>query len=282
MSHPKKCVTCGAPVAGKFCPQCGEKRIEPHDLTLRHFSAHAIEAFTHADGKIFRTLRSLVFRPGELTADYLAGRRRPYIGPLQLFLICNVLYFLLLPFIHWDSLSSTLSTNMELSFFRELATAMVREKLAASGMALETYRIVFDHAAVLHGKSLVILLVPLYMLPLALLYDRRDRPLLTHLVFALHFCAFFLLALMTSLELMNLAIALVTAAHHHLNYQARDLGSALPLLVLSVYYLQRGARRAYAATGWTTVIRTAVLVGLLVPILTAYRFVLFLITFWAT
>ncbi|MDP2136554.1 MAG: DUF3667 domain-containing protein, partial [Candidatus Didemnitutus sp.] len=72
------CVSCGAPTEGQFCAQCGEKRVGPGDLTLRHFVEHMLEAFTHADGKIFLTVRLLLARPGRITADYLRGKRKPY------------------------------------------------------------------------------------------------------------------------------------------------------------------------------------------------------------
>ena len=52
---PGQCVTCGAPVAGKFCAACGEKRPGPDDYRLEHFADEAVESFTHADGKVFRS-----------------------------------------------------------------------------------------------------------------------------------------------------------------------------------------------------------------------------------
>jgi hypothetical protein len=34
-------------------------------------------------------------RPGALTRSYLEGRRKPYVGPIQLFVILNVVFLLL-------------------------------------------------------------------------------------------------------------------------------------------------------------------------------------------
>jgi len=31
------CLSCGAPQTGKFCAECGEKRISAHDYSLLHF-----------------------------------------------------------------------------------------------------------------------------------------------------------------------------------------------------------------------------------------------------
>ena len=38
------------------------------------------------DGRLWKTLSALLFRPGFLTREYLAGRRRRYIRPARLFL----------------------------------------------------------------------------------------------------------------------------------------------------------------------------------------------------
>ena len=46
-----------------------------------------------------KTIRSLagVFRPGFLTAEYLAGRRRPYLGPIRIYLVAAAIFFLAAP-----------------------------------------------------------------------------------------------------------------------------------------------------------------------------------------
>jgi len=50
------------------------------------------------DGRMWRTLAGLLFRPGFLTREYLAGRRRRYIRPTRLFLVLSIALFALLRF----------------------------------------------------------------------------------------------------------------------------------------------------------------------------------------
>jgi len=50
------------------------------------------------DGKLWTTLLALAFRPGFLTREYLAGRRRRYIGPARLFLVSSLVLFAVLRF----------------------------------------------------------------------------------------------------------------------------------------------------------------------------------------
>jgi hypothetical protein len=81
------CPECGAQLVGQYCHRCGEKLPDAHDLTMKHFLHHGLHELTHFDSKIFRTLRMLLFRPGLLTVEYLAGRRHRYVLPLRLFLV---------------------------------------------------------------------------------------------------------------------------------------------------------------------------------------------------
>src|SRR3954469_7235140 len=87
------CPTCERKVATPFCPECGERPLAPRDLTLRGMFAQLCNAITNIDGRLLPSLRCLVNRPGVLTVAYVQGRRAPYIGPFQLFLIANVFFF---------------------------------------------------------------------------------------------------------------------------------------------------------------------------------------------
>jgi hypothetical protein len=58
-----------------------------------HFVQEAAEDLTHADSRIWRTLAALLFRPGELTREFLDGRRVRYLPPLRLYLVVSLLFF---------------------------------------------------------------------------------------------------------------------------------------------------------------------------------------------
>src|SRR5688572_20009688 len=91
-----RCVSCDAPITGPYCSQCGERVLEPEALTLRHFLVHTVaQELLHVDGKLWRTLRLLFARPGRLSLEYAAGRRRPFLNPFRLLLIAIVAYTLM-------------------------------------------------------------------------------------------------------------------------------------------------------------------------------------------
>ncbi len=91
---PRVCLDCGAVLGGKFCSACGQKD-EPLKRSLGDL---ALEFFQHPliDTKLWRSLLPLLFRPGALTLEYLAGRRTRYVRPLKLYLTVSVVFFALL------------------------------------------------------------------------------------------------------------------------------------------------------------------------------------------
>src|SRR4029453_178437 len=92
----ERCVSCDAPLTGPYCSRCGESAFDAEALTLRPFlvptSAHEL---LHVDGSLWRTLRLLFIRPGGLSLEFAAGRRRPYVNPFRLLLIPIILFSLM-------------------------------------------------------------------------------------------------------------------------------------------------------------------------------------------
>src|SRR5687768_6409566 len=92
----ERCVSCGAALFGPYCSRCGERALEPEALTLRHFLAHTVaHELLNVDGALWRSLRLLFLRPGRLSLEYAAGRRRPYVNPFRLLLIAIIAYALM-------------------------------------------------------------------------------------------------------------------------------------------------------------------------------------------
>ena len=86
------CADCGTPATGNYCPHCGqETRIETP--TIRHFLHELADQYIAVEGKLGRTLRVLLTKPGQLTRDYVEGRRQRYVRPLKLYLTVSVVFF---------------------------------------------------------------------------------------------------------------------------------------------------------------------------------------------
>lgn len=90
--HAEFCHNCGIRLAGAFCANCGQK-VQELDPTLKHFLHDLTHELLHVDGKIFKSVWTLLVRPGVLTRDYFEGRRARWISPIRLYLVWSVAYF---------------------------------------------------------------------------------------------------------------------------------------------------------------------------------------------
>lgn len=86
------CANCGTVPVGPWCHACGQQGGPAHG-SIRHLAAELAEAMTHADSRLWRTLRRLLRDPARLSGDYLAGRRAAQIPPLRLFLVMLFVVF---------------------------------------------------------------------------------------------------------------------------------------------------------------------------------------------
>lgn len=54
-----------------------------------------VHSALHLDGRAWRTLRSLLLKPGELTNEFISGRRQRYLPPFRLYLVVSLAFFAL-------------------------------------------------------------------------------------------------------------------------------------------------------------------------------------------
>jgi len=219
------CPNCAAPLDEPlpvFCPHCGqETRVRPP--TLGEFLQQFGGAYLSTEGALWRTLALLVRRPGELTRQYLAGRRKHYVLPLRLYLTASLLGALLMqwvvpteppgaaqdkpggPPVQIENRNGTLTLGPARVGFdhgRFVCSGMpqavcerFRERLDVTGdAALQRMRTVNDRV-IGHVGAVAFCLLPLFAALTALLWwDRRLR-YTEHLVFALHLHAYVFLTL---------------------------------------------------------------------------------------
>ncbi len=87
-----RCANCGAPIRGRYCDQCGQLASDFHRPIWTLVKDVLTDAFS-LDGRIARTIPSLMLRPGHVTRAYLEGQRARFVPPFRLFLLASLLFF---------------------------------------------------------------------------------------------------------------------------------------------------------------------------------------------
>jgi hypothetical protein len=88
------CKNCDAMLLGRFCVNCSQAA-DIHVPTTHELAHELMEGLTHSDSRLWRTLTSLWLKPGQLTQEFVAGRRLAYLPPFRLYLVLSVLFFFL-------------------------------------------------------------------------------------------------------------------------------------------------------------------------------------------
>ena len=102
------CLNCGAPLAGQYCGQCGQ-RASSRFISIWELIRDAFGDLFELDSRLWRTLLPLLARPGKLTKDYLEGRRARYMPPFRMYLVLSLIFFVVAFF----------NPRQELAFFYE-------------------------------------------------------------------------------------------------------------------------------------------------------------------
>jgi hypothetical protein len=215
------CLNCDAPLRGAFCSRCGQRALPPHPTT-KELAGDAYSELVGWDGKVAKTIRLLLRHPGELTRRLLNGQRSRYISPVRLYLICSLLYFLVvaaapLPDVGTFDVSvgvgassAETRTPGEQAFAKSTTEGFARltaaEKADLEKWTLEQPRFfqpilraaARDYTALQKRVTATMpralfLLVPLLALILGVFYRGRHFP--EHLYFAIHFQAFVFIVL---------------------------------------------------------------------------------------
>jgi uncharacterized protein DUF3667 len=237
------CLNCGAVLTEKYCAACGQKKVDRRDLSIRRFFGHLINELTDLQSnKILRTFGALLFKPGLLTSEYLAGKKGFHIGPVRLYLTFSAIYFLFA----WGVLSDVRGGGVERTSRNRVVIAMAKQRgVEPQILADRIHQRAERFAGVLRFGSVLV-----SGLFLSLLYFKLRKYYVEHLIFSFHyysfdFCCKSLFAL----------IFVVTAA----------LGARMPTMVLNFFYpvaflyLVFALRRVYRQSWPWTFVKSLIL-----------------------
>ncbi len=284
--EPKRCLNCGAEVAGLHCPSCGQSSTV-HVLSMHEVAGDVTHSLLHLDSRVWKTLKLLVRKPGELTREFIAGRHQSYLPPFRLYLGISILFFALsalLPdgdLVKFDDKaqpSAERAAELRKDVGAELAKAgvdpatvtgaggksesdcnvdltlpligSVKEPLsrACRKIRADGGERLFEHFAATAPK-LMFLFLPLMAAVALLFYWRRPRRLyIEHLVLFLHNHAFMFL-LFTAAAGLNALATIDLPLFGFFGFLE------FLLLVYLPYYVYRSMRVVYGDGRWRTILK---------------------------
>lgn len=257
-----QCRNCNAPLAGRYCSQCGQRE-SGGELRLSAVAGDILEELISWDSRLWRTLLPLLFRPGFLTAEFIAGRRARYVPPFRLYLIISFVLFLALSlsagradFIHVEietpespgssaelahpQMNSAGDGDMAAGHDIVHADANLSPWLKDIKRRVETNlgKISGDPDSLVdmlmeHLPQMMFLLLPIFALLLRVCYLFSPFYYLEHLVFSLHFHSFAYL-----LYLLGMLV----------DTWVYEKGVGLPLFCAFVLYLLLALMRTYGSS----------------------------------
>ena len=217
------CLNCGHELSAprpNFCPACGQET-DVRPPTLGAFLQQFGGAYLSTGGALWRSLKLLLLQPGELTRQYLAGRRKHYVLPLRLYLTISVVTLLLVRVLGgveldrakvngYDPKAATAitiangragMTNGEF-YCNDLPPWLCRQLKTHVDLDAPAFQRQVDHFGERFAANLgtaMFVLLPSFALWLMLVYRNRRMRYTEHLVFALHLHAFWFVALALAL-----------------------------------------------------------------------------------
>lgn len=278
MSASSTCKSCGSAVLDRYCSACGEKVLTPDDHTLKHYFSALLNAFTFADSKFWNTLKAVVLRPGELSAAYMDGRRVKYMQPVAFFFLANFIYFAIPVF---QTFNTSLDSHMRYMPYSSWANTQVEDYLERTDGTLDELTARYAPASANNAKLMLVLMVFLLVLPMAVFYVRKRSYFSAYVTASFELMAFHVwvstIFLGTAFGVLIVLLNTLGLPSDHLD---ADTYLILPLTLLHLWVSIGIGRRFFgcslAGSAWRA---CAMLFGLQFA-LTAYRALLFALTFW--
>ncbi|MEO8563788.1 MAG: DUF3667 domain-containing protein [bacterium] len=298
MQEPPLCTNCGAGPVGRFCAACGQRQVTPQDFTARTFLHEMLSEFVSLDGRFWLTLWTLVRYPGKLAREYFDGRGARYMRPLNLFLLLNLVFFVIQPHTgllqwHLKGYLQTISAAPKLVDQKRLEHARDAEsgsgtegaeKAPAKLESMELFESNFESTLQTLKKSMLLLAIPLFGLVLTTVYGAKHR-VAEHLIFSTHFYAFSVFALTVMIPVlfafMEGSLRILHAPRATFAALGSERGLTAALFVLFGTYLYAGVRRMYGDSRFAASLRAVALFVAYQTIVVAFAISMFRVTLWA-
>jgi len=253
------CINCQKPLKGEYCHGCGEKVISEKDFTIKNIFSQAIDIFTHVDSKLFKSFRWLLLKPGMLSVSYVKGLRKPFMKPFQIFILCNILFFIFLsdfdifrkPSHYWFKSEADYGFNIH-----EIVTL----KSLEGNISIDELALNYDHKSNSITKGFVVIFIPAIGFFLSLLHYKMKMQFGKHVIFATHLFSSILLIMVLWTNLLRLY-----------PYDLSNQFFVIPILLSSFVLLLISVKKFYYNSWGLTILKTIITIILVIIFMEFYR-----------
>ena len=255
------CINCKTKLEGPYCYNCGEKIVAEKDFTIKKLLEQTVDVFTHIDSKIVTTLKFLLLKPGKLSEAYVTGIRKPFMKPFQIFILTNILFFLLLSNVDIFRIPSSDLFN-EINIYSYNIPKIVQQKIIETNKTKNEIALVYDLKSAILAKTYVIVLIPLLSFIFALLFIKKKLQIGKHIIFSTHLFSFLVLIIILWLSLFFLLPKINLDTIYLIK---------IPLLLFWVLYMGIAIKRFYKSTWLYTIVSTLLGIVAFMIFIDAYR-----------
>lgn len=258
------CKNCNEELTGKkhYCSNCGQKSIP--DVNLKYIISDFFDNYFYFDSKLIKSIGSLLVKPGNLSLEFLHGKRKSYLPPARLYVTLSVLFFFLITFsaslpFHHDPIEDTVETSFiygdkkiaiapekyqelknsngldvyiqdSLGVKEEFGVFIVNKMLAAQHDSKS-----FKEAVINQTSIFLLLFIPFMALIYKWTFSRNKYGYIKHMVFNIHFNSFVIILLILN------KLALLFTDHYI---------RIILIMFLSLIYLFIALKKFYQRKWW--------------------------------
>lgn len=268
----QQCKNCQSVFQGKYCPQCGQS-VNDYERPLRFLIVDFAGNIFAFDTRVWRSLLTLLFKPGKMETEYTMGKRARYMPPFRMYIFMSFLFFLLLSITTNQSVqkgkvafASALSQNnygvdssgaknpSEAADFEEMNKILqqnapeVFSDEAAGGKAMTNMQHLLDNPEMYLARFFkylswaLFLLMPLYGFFLWVMFRKRKKYYLSHFLLSSnqHVFVFMILIVLLLIQLI---------------FPNKTAAPEAWLLFLIPLYSMVGAHRLYQGSWISNILR---------------------------
>ena len=227
MNATAQCKNCGADITGRYCAACGQLA-DVSIPSLHKLFVEVLGDLYNFDSRLWRSIGLLLVKPGRLTREYLEGRRARYLPPFRLYVVLSLTFFFVLTVLpDFDDQGGTVVSD---GSTQSSAPPVIEDEPRPRGFAVEVtedgdgknnwncdlgdaedlnpkFRALFERgcekieadagsygrALLEHVPVMMFFFIPIVAAGMKVLYPLARRKYVEHLLFFLHFHAFFFL-----------------------------------------------------------------------------------------